>query len=67
MLQHLMKQIRDVEGREDSATSSSFYPCDKPDNVSQLANISNLDNPTEYTPFLPCHYFDYIGGTSTGA
>ncbi|KAJ3569778.1 hypothetical protein NPX13_g5963 [Xylaria arbuscula] len=67
VLQHLMMQIRDVEWREDSETRSSFHPCDEPDNVSQLANLSSLDNPARYTPFLPCHYFDYIGGTSTGA
>ncbi|KAI1407273.1 FabD/lysophospholipase-like protein [Hypoxylon sp. FL1857] len=30
----------------------------KPRNVSHLGD--------EYKPFLPCHYFDYIAGTSTG-
>ncbi|KAI1377436.1 FabD/lysophospholipase-like protein [Hypoxylon crocopeplum] len=38
---------------------TSFYPCDEPN------NLSHLDD-NEYTPFLPCHYFDYIAGTSTG-
>ncbi|RYC58480.1 hypothetical protein CHU98_g7726 [Xylaria longipes] len=52
---------------QDGATRSSFHPCEKPDDVSHLTNGNNLGNPTEYTPFLPCHYFDYIGGASTGA
>ncbi|GAW17106.1 hypothetical protein ANO14919_065560 [Xylariales sp. No.14919] len=64
VLQHLMRAIREIETNQDGATRSSFHPCKKPDNVSHL---SNLLNQTEYTPFLPCHYFDYIGGTSTGA
>ncbi|OTA61064.1 FabD/lysophospholipase-like protein [Hypoxylon sp. EC38] len=37
---------------------TSFSPCDEPRDVSHLG--------TCYTPFLPCHYFDYIAGTSTG-
>ncbi|OTB16831.1 hypothetical protein K445DRAFT_10388 [Daldinia sp. EC12] len=36
---------------------TSFYPCGEPQDVSQLDS---------YCPFLPCHYFDYIAGTSTG-
>ncbi|KAI0443750.1 acyl transferase/acyl hydrolase/lysophospholipase [Xylaria telfairii] len=67
VLQHLMQVIRDIEVNHDGATKSSFHPCQRPENVSHLTNQDNLDNPTEYTPFLPCHYFDYIGGTSTGA
>ncbi|KAK4224833.1 acyl transferase/acyl hydrolase/lysophospholipase [Podospora fimiseda] len=39
---------------------SSFSPLEAPANVSHR-------NPPEVTPFLPCHYFDYISGTSTGA
>ncbi|OTB05864.1 hypothetical protein M426DRAFT_21595 [Hypoxylon sp. CI-4A] len=38
---------------------SSFSPCKEPSNLSHRSDKS-------YTPFLPCHYFDYIGGTSTG-
>lgn len=67
VLQHLMQVIRDVEIDCNGATKSSFHPCQKPDHVSHLTNQDNLDNQAEYTPFLPCHYFDYIGGTSTGA
>ncbi|KAI1303287.1 acyl transferase/acyl hydrolase/lysophospholipase [Xylaria venustula] len=63
VLQHLMLLIQTFEREEDGKTRSSFHPCEKPINVSQLPNLNNLDN----TPFLPCHYFDYIGGTSTGA
>ncbi|KAF2973369.1 hypothetical protein GQX73_g231 [Xylaria multiplex] len=64
VLQHLMLVIKEFETAEDGTIRSSFHPCEKPDNVSQL---SNLNNAAAYTPFLPCHYFDYIGGTSTGA
>ncbi|KAI0884481.1 FabD/lysophospholipase-like protein [Annulohypoxylon maeteangense] len=40
---------------------TSFSPCCEP------RNLSHRDgNEDGYTPFLPCHYFDYIGGTSTG-
>ncbi|KAI6090917.1 FabD/lysophospholipase-like protein [Hypoxylon rubiginosum] len=38
---------------------TSFSPCTEPPNVSHLED-------GEYTPYLPCHYFDYITGTSTG-
>ncbi|KAK0713705.1 acyl transferase/acyl hydrolase/lysophospholipase [Lasiosphaeria miniovina] len=37
---------------------SSFSPCGQPRHMSHC--------PT-FRPYLPCHYFDYIGGTSTGA
>ncbi|KAI3317965.1 FabD/lysophospholipase-like protein [Xylariaceae sp. AK1471] len=67
VLQHLMGVIQKVEIAENEATRSSFHPFEVPDNVSHLVNPNNLVNPIEYTPFLPCHYFDYIGGTSTGA
>ncbi|KAI0540646.1 acyl transferase/acyl hydrolase/lysophospholipase [Xylaria digitata] len=67
VLRRLMLVIKELETAEDGTIRSSFHPCEKPDNVSQLSNRNNLDNAAEYTPFLPCHYFDYIGGTSTGA
>ncbi|KAI0406026.1 acyl transferase/acyl hydrolase/lysophospholipase [Xylaria palmicola] len=67
VLQHLMREIRRFEIAEDPRTQSSFHPCQRPDFVSHLVGANNVDNPTEYTPYLPCHYFDYIGGTSTGA
>ena len=38
---------------------SSFHPHDEPDHVSH-------HQPSNRNNFLPCHYFDYICGTSTG-
>ncbi|KAI0016706.1 FabD/lysophospholipase-like protein [Xylariomycetidae sp. FL0641] len=58
VLQYLMKAIRDKEA-EGNPTRSSFSPCEEPPNVSH--HLSH-----KYTHFLPCHYFDYVGGTSTG-
>ncbi|KAI1270847.1 acyl transferase/acyl hydrolase/lysophospholipase [Xylaria sp. FL0933] len=67
VLQHLMQSIQGFEREHDASTMSSFHPCEKPDNVTQLLDSNNLQNRAAYTPFLPCHYFDYICGTSTGA
>ncbi|KAK3684050.1 acyl transferase/acyl hydrolase/lysophospholipase [Podospora appendiculata] len=43
--------------------SSSFWPCEQPNHVS---HIRDQHNPQSYTRYLPCHYFDFICGTSTG-
>ncbi|KAI1458357.1 FabD/lysophospholipase-like protein, partial [Annulohypoxylon moriforme] len=51
---------RDLLGPRDERVTS-FSPCSEPRNLSH--RIYSEDG---YTPFLPCHYFDYIGGTSTG-
>ncbi|KAL8370125.1 hypothetical protein RB595_000483 [Gaeumannomyces hyphopodioides] len=77
-LKVLMEYIKDEEKRraeeenidnhQPRPGSSSFHPCYEPDHVSHIAGGANNGantNPT--THFLPCHYFDYIGGTSTGA
>jgi hypothetical protein len=65
-LEKLMEWCKTIELEMDrvenvtheSGLGSSFAPCGEPRNVSHM--------PT-YTHYLPCHYFDYIGGTSTGA
>ncbi|KAI1850224.1 hypothetical protein JX266_004082 [Neoarthrinium moseri] len=59
-LKALMEEVQKVEKERDEGTHSSFAPCAEPERVSHLRS-------EEYTHFLPCHYFDYIGGTSTGA
>lgn len=56
VLEYLIQEIQNEERRLQGKIKSSFYPCDCPPTYSEVA-----------TPFLPCHYFDYIGGTSTGA
>ncbi|KAI0379889.1 FabD/lysophospholipase-like protein [Hypomontagnella monticulosa] len=54
--------LMEIEGKhhrwEGNVHITSFYPCAEP------SNVSHLDG--NYKPFLPCHYFDYIAGTSTG-
>ena len=59
-------------------TCSSFLPLDYPKNVSHVhpkeqqrsgRQSSNhaCDSISRSRRYLPCHYFDYIGGSSTGA
>jgi len=61
VLQKLMEWVKICEDAAARAAGkeclSSFSPCPVP------ANLSHLDR---YQPYLPCHYFDYICGTSTG-
>ncbi|KAL8329567.1 hypothetical protein RB597_005027 [Gaeumannomyces tritici] len=52
-------------GNQPRPGSSSFHPCHEPDHVSHIT--VSPDNASSTTHFLPCHYFDYVGGTSTGA
>ncbi|KAI1735341.1 acyl transferase/acyl hydrolase/lysophospholipase [Xylaria scruposa] len=59
-LQHLMQVIRNLELAQDESIRSGFRPCEMPD------NFSHLNDHAEFTPFLLFHYFDYMGGTSTG-
>lgn len=78
-LDKLMEYIAEVEGKDQ--VHHSFAPQDYPENVSQgpftdeeLRKLDEADaaearccalNKTRR--YLPCHYFDYICGTSTGA
>ncbi|KAL8331020.1 hypothetical protein RB593_001801 [Gaeumannomyces tritici] len=73
-LKMLMEYIKYEERRQAEAKnignqprpgSSSFHPCHEPDHVSHIT--VSPDNASSTTHFLPCHYFDYVGGTSTGA
>jgi len=61
ILKRLMEVIREVELQEDhQATSSAYYPW-------QGAGIQNgFVPPLTDGIYLPCHYFDYMAGTSTG-
>jgi len=63
---------------ENAGVDNSFAPEDYPDNVSQLNHDENqrLDDAEQIEEqnraskahrYLPCHYFDYICGSSTGA
>ena len=67
---------------ENDEIHSSFWPEAWPDNASQIPldkkeeqkRVADAEGPTEKLramsdgrKFLPCHYFDLICGTSTGA
>lgn len=67
---------RDVDGNAGpfsaSIVHSSFSPEVYPENVSHVPlSIEDTTSKTHSTKesrrYLPCHYFDYIGGSSTGA
>ena len=65
ILQELMEIVAKLERSADpKATSSAYSPLVDclPDKT--LPPISNDTNSTSL--YLPCHYFDYVAGTSTG-
>ena len=82
-LKKLMGYIATEEGRlEDEEVLHSFHPRNWPDYVSQIPsnaidewrNINNAGDAVgrcramhKTRRFLPCHYFDFICGSSTGA
>ncbi|KAF5713070.1 hypothetical protein FMUND_8089 [Fusarium mundagurra] len=63
ILKSLMKQIRKLEIEHDDgpAFSSGSYPWMDPSTIPTVRYLS--DAVEEY---LPCHYFDYVAGSSTG-
>jgi hypothetical protein len=69
-----MNNIRLIEqtftdGRGEVAKAlSSFSPLNEPANVSHIPNTTRSDDGENGSNgnYLPCHYFDYICGTSTG-
>ena len=65
ILQQLMENIRELERSADpKATSSAYSPLV---DCLQDKGITSISNDTRSTShYLPCHYFDYISGTSTG-
>ncbi|KAF2145853.1 uncharacterized protein K452DRAFT_305795 [Aplosporella prunicola CBS 121167] len=77
VLQGLMRAIARIESEHlDGPHSSSFLPRDPPtcEQISASGTLpneaSNIKPNVSQTPrldgFLPCHYFDYMIGTSTG-
>ena len=80
ILQELMRVIGGIEreyacgpseadGRAESSyhplTPLSAVPCRTTDTKSKAKNGGKPPK-TESSSWLPCHYFDYIAGTSTG-
>lgn len=61
ILKYLMEEIKRIEQEEDPlATSSAYYEWQG--SASPEAGSSS----SAAGVFLPCHYFDYMAGTSTG-
>ena len=57
-----MKHIRDIEqDTKPPAKSSADAPF-----LEQYRDKIKLEGAEMFKDYLPCHYFDYIGGTSTG-
>jgi len=70
-----MKVVGEIEKQNDSKADSSFHPEPyvSPHNTRStlVSDESNSDLKQDQGAdascrYLPCHYFDYIGGTSTG-
>ena len=73
-----MGKIRDIEKSQQAGdeewegpADSSYYPADpvqatSTDSGSVSDNSDVSSTATESSQFLPCHYFDYMAGTSTG-
>ena len=78
IVQHLMRKIQEIEESQpegnnewEGPASSSYYPVDPLQVVSTDSNSNSnrsedCSKATESSHFLPCHYFDYMAGTSTG-
>ena len=78
IIRALMKAIGDLErtyaGRSaisDGPAKTSYHPLSP--GVSATTDAASIDEQLESTkpvtdtsPWLPCHYFDYMAGTSTG-
>lgn len=71
ILRALMAAIGELESNDpDDPAESSFHPL-KPspgmiaDGESVRSNVS-VPETSSTSPWLPCHYFDYAAGTSTG-
>ncbi|KAG8532208.1 uncharacterized protein KY384_003849 [Bacidia gigantensis] len=72
----LMKKIKHIEQNMppgpdpwDGPAHSSYHPVDPDQEMSTDSDDSASDSASkmaESSAFLPCHYFDYIAGTSTG-
>lgn len=79
VLARLMEYIAEEEKGCEDDSYHSFHPQGFPSNVSHIMTekesneLDHYESHEQYRAlasskrYLPCHYFDYIGGTSTGA
>jgi hypothetical protein len=60
-----MERIKhfELELSDHQALSSGDYPWQ---DSNQASPRNGVGNPDDMDTFLPCHYFDYFAGTSTG-
>ncbi|MCJ1349383.1 hypothetical protein MMC31_007623 [Peltigera leucophlebia] len=67
ILRALMNAIGEIERKWSSdPAESSFHPLEQPPSVDSDAPPRDPILNTASSPWLPCHYFDYMAGTSTG-
>ena len=72
ILRALMEEIRKVELSQNAEASSSIYSpfidCSAEEDLDHSTNSKSDDGLRGNIPlaYRPCHYFDYIGGSSTG-
>lgn len=71
IIQALMRAIGTLESNHEDRAESSFHPlspapCIATDARSIDSYMSVPPPKTDSSPWLPCHYFDYTAGTSTG-
>ena len=64
-----MTEIARLEQQSDQPATSSVYPLSEPPRKarpqSQGLNLVKVPD-GELSSYLPCHYFDYVSGTSSG-
>lgn len=65
ILERIFREIARVERSYDGAKSSESSPLFGSPNGYDEQEFSK-DDPTITDNYLPCHYFDYVGGTSMG-
>ena len=72
ILQKLMVAIGQLERTHpDGPAESSYHPLRQPSKMPEEATPPDIDNVAtgcipDSSSWLPCHYFDYMAGTSTG-
>lgn len=54
----------------DGPAESSYHPLSPSITATtdsdSVKNLNHIASASETSPWLPCHYFDYMAGTSTG-
>lgn len=71
ILREIMRAVGKLESEHEFPAESSFHPLAPASNLpTDTASASSKTlcdtHRTDSSPWLPCHYFDYIAGTSTG-